>query len=261
MNDDFIPSEVFMLTLKKWWVLALLMILGGIGGLFFTRLNKPIFQSQAAITTSIDFAYAGIFDDAEQDHLIMAIGDEIGSTKVLDAVVRLVEDEKLSLSKEEIQKSLTLSRKGYRWVLTARNTNAATAQKLAQLWADASIKTLIEVKNQTLVSYYFHTGNLALESCFAQSVVTDPVSASCSLDQLEKIRTAMGIPNENNANNANMSLTDTISLSKISFELTQQPELASAPILFWQNLTVLAGAVIGLLCGLGWIFSRKAKMG
>jgi uncharacterized protein involved in exopolysaccharide biosynthesis len=254
MNDDFIPSEVFMLTLKKWWVLALLMILGGIGGLFFTRLNRPIFQSQAAITTSIDFAYSGRITDVEQDHLIMAIGDEIGSTKVINQVVNLAGSEKLNLTKEEIQKSLTLSRKGYRWVLTARNTNASNAQKLAQLWADAALQTLVDVKKQTLVSYDFHTGNLALESCLAQSVVTDPVSASCSLDQLEKIRAAMSIPNENSAN---MSLTDTISLSKISFELTQQPELADSPIFFQQNLTVIVGAVIGLLVGIGWNFTRK----
>jgi uncharacterized protein involved in exopolysaccharide biosynthesis len=84
--DDFVPSEVIKRAIRLWWLLALLMIAGGVAGVLASRLQKPVYESQASITTSIDFAYAGRLSDDEEDYLISSVGDVIDSSDVLESV-------------------------------------------------------------------------------------------------------------------------------------------------------------------------------
>ena len=90
MESDFVPSMLITKALKKWWVIAALMILGGLAGMLVTRIHKPVFQSQAVITTAVDYAYAGRLEDYELDHLILTVGDVIDSTQVKQQVITQV---------------------------------------------------------------------------------------------------------------------------------------------------------------------------
>jgi len=61
--DDVVPSEIFRRLQRLWWLLILLMVGGGLAGLLIARVQKPLYESQASITTSIHFAYAGRLSD------------------------------------------------------------------------------------------------------------------------------------------------------------------------------------------------------
>ena len=86
MESDFVPSEMIKKVIKRWWVFAALMILGGLAGMLVTRIHKPVYQSQAVITTAVDYAYAGRLEDYELDHLILTVGDIIDSSQVKQKV-------------------------------------------------------------------------------------------------------------------------------------------------------------------------------
>jgi len=57
--EDVIPSEIIKRVIRWWWLVILIMIAGGVAGMLAVKLQQPVYESQASITTSIDFAYAG----------------------------------------------------------------------------------------------------------------------------------------------------------------------------------------------------------
>lgn len=254
MENDFIPSAMIKKAAAKWWVIAGLMILGGLVGMVVTRIHKPVYQSQALITTSIDYAYIGSLEDYELDHLILSVGDVIDSSEVRQAVVDQAQKGNPGIAPEKILADLTAIRKGYDWILSARASDPAAAQKIAQWWADAAMKALLEMKKESLDSFHLQTILFAVEECFSQSVITDPVSSGCSAKDLAQLHTFIK-PTEQSTNSVEYRQATII--SNLSFALTKTPEIPASAILFKQNLNVLAGAFIGLLLGMAWFFWGK----
>ena len=85
--DDIDLSGVVNRAVKYWWVVALLMIVGGITGLLVSVIAKPVYESNSVISSVIDFAYSGRMTDYEEDYLLTAIGDIIVSDAVMTQVV------------------------------------------------------------------------------------------------------------------------------------------------------------------------------
>lgn len=249
MESDFVPSELITKAVKKWWVFACLMILGGLAGMLVTRVHKPVYQSQALITTAVDYAYAGRLEDYELDHLILTVGDIIDSTQVKQQVVSQALKNIPGISEKTILENLTPIRKGYDWILSARASDANSAQKIAQWWANEAMNSLQKMSQTAQEDFHQQTAMLSIESCFSQSIVTENATSGCSNQDLETLKTYL-----TTNSSATESLRDSILLSNLSFEITTEPELPSSPILYRQNLNVAAGALIGLIIGFGWFF-------
>jgi uncharacterized protein involved in exopolysaccharide biosynthesis len=249
MENDFIPSELIVKAAKKWWVFAVLMIVGGLAGILITRLNKPVYQSQAVITTAINYAYTGRLEDYELDHLILAVGDIIDSTsvrqQVIDQAIKITPD----ISPDSLDKNLTAIRKGTDWILSVSSTDADLSKKIAELWAAEAMKSLDEMNQKAVEDFHLQTAMLSLENCFSELVTIDPTSPGCTSSEIETFQTYLAGDSE-----SAKTMHDNIILSNLSFKVTKEPQLPSSPILFRQSLNVAAGAIIGLCLGLGWFF-------
>jgi hypothetical protein len=256
MNDDFVPFDLVKLSARFWWLLAGLMIAGGLIGVLVTRLHKPIYESTSAITTSIDFAYAGKIDDVEQDQLITTIGDLISSTEVKDAVVKSVSDQKILLSPEVVRGILTKSRQGYRWELSVRDSDPFLAQEINQIWLDTAMDKLSAMRKNSIDSLHFNALLLSIEDCLSQAIVVDPASAACSPETINQIQQTL---DASMINQNYLSSSESIELSKVSVEITKQPDLPTKAVLFRQNLNIIAGAGIGLFVGLGILIIKNKK--
>ena len=77
MTTEFIPMDSFLKTLNYWWIIVLFMLGGAIIGLIAHAVVPPIYESQAAITTSINFVQTGVLTDEQQDQAVDAVGDLI----------------------------------------------------------------------------------------------------------------------------------------------------------------------------------------
>ena len=251
MESDFVPSTLIKKVVKKWWVFAALMILGGLAGMLVTRIHKPVYQSQAVITTAVDYAYAGRLEDYELDHLILTVGDIIDSSQVKQKVFTQAQQEFPGISEKTFFENLTPIRKGYDWILSVRNSDAATAQKIAQWWAAEAMDSLQAMSQAAREDFHQQAAMLSIESCFSQSIVTENAVSGCSPEDLATLRTFLAEDTYTAE-----SLRDSILLSNLSFEVTTEPQLPTSPILFRQNLNVAAGALIGLIIGLGWFFRK-----
>ena len=252
--DDFVPSEILKRAFKYWWMLVLLMVLGGVAGMLLVKLQKPVYESQGSITTSIDFAYAGRLNEAEEDYLIATVGDIISSSEVFDKVKEQAASRDISVNDQQIKERFTLARQGYRWELTVRDQDPALAQTLTQIWLEAADSALADFHAQTLETVAYHTAEIALQNCFSQMVVVDPASASCSPDAINAIRELLAA---GPSSESQLSQPDAILLSKISTELTDNAYLPTNPEIFKRNFTTLAGAITGLIIALGILIFGK----
>jgi hypothetical protein len=158
------------------------MVFGGLAGMLITRAHKPVYQSQAIITTAVDYTYTGHLQDFELDHLIMAVGDVIDSTSVRESVVESILSDDSSASADEIFNNMTLIRKGYKWLLTVRDSDPVTAQRIALLWANEALDSLTALRTAATDAFRFQVAQFTLEECLSRIVVVDPVSSGCSND-------------------------------------------------------------------------------
>lgn len=247
MESDFVPSELMRKTIKKWWVFIVLMVLGGLAGMLATRIHKPVYQSQAVITTAVDYAYAGRLEDYELDHILLTVGDIIDSTAVRQQVQGIMQAEIVGLNDVDLQKNLTAIRKGNDWILNARSADPAIAQKMAVAWSDNALAALLQMSENARADFHTQAAMLSVENCFSQLTVVENAPAGCSQAELDQIEAYLTIDADDPA-----TLRESILLSNLSFAVTTEPELPASPVLFRQNLNVLAGVLIGLVCGLGW---------
>jgi len=256
MENDFVPTELIKTMARKWWILVLAMVLGGLVGMLITRVHKPVYQSQAVLTTAVDYAYTGTLKDFELDHLIMAVGEVIDSTNVRDAGVENVLSEGFADSTDEILNNLNVIRKGNSWLLTVRASDPVVAQQIATLWGNKALNSLIDRREAAMEEFHIHVARFALEECLSRIVAVEPVSSGCSIQKMDELRLFL---NTSDQPDSSLTYRKSIMLSNLSFELTKEPEVSTSPVLFRQNINVLAGALIGLFVALGLLFGGKTN--
>lgn len=254
MMDDLIPSEIMRRVMRWWWLVIIITIAGGAAGVLAVKLQKSVYESQASITTSIDFAYSGRLSEDQEDYLILTVGDVIDSTKVFDEVKMKAATLEISLTDEAIKERFTKSRQGYRWELTVRDSDPQIAQSLTQMWVESADDALLKfhIKSQEILA--LRSAQLALQNCFSQTVVVEPVSAYCSMENLDALREELA---QTDVSEKLAALPDAIVLSKISTEITDDAYLPNGPVVLNRNLSALAGCFCGLLIGLGFLFFGK----
>lgn len=254
--DDLIPSELMKRVMRWWWLVILIMIAGGIAGMLVVTLQKPVYESQASITTSIDFAYSGRLSEDQEDYLIETVGDIINSSVVINEVKNNAKALDISLTDDAIKERFSKARQGYRWELTVRNSDPQIAQTLTQFWVDAADDALSRFHTQSQEILSVNTAQLALQNCFSQSVIVEPASAYCSVENVVTIRDVLA---ENATSEEYAAMPDVLVLSKISTEITDDAYLPDSPVILKRNLTTLIGSLCGLLIGLGFLVLGKSK--
>jgi hypothetical protein len=237
------------------------MILGGLSGFLSTLFFHPIYESKAVITSTLDYGVLGKLDDWEEDQLYLAIGDIITSSGVKASIVEKANANGIKIPANDIEEQFTANRQDTRWVMRVRNSDPVMAQKLNQYWTEASVAALVSMKEMNSTSLVFQQKLNSLAACFEESVVVEPISSSCSIQNLDQIRAEMA---DAAAFPDLMDFRSSLIISHASFQLTTEPTLPSAPVLYRRNFVVLAGAMIGLFFGVilftvGWPRVKKAS--
>jgi len=252
MDNDLAPIQAMNRLVHYWWVVVVLMILGGGIGLFFTTLRPPVYESTASISTAIDYAFVSRLDDWEEDQIFQAVGDVILSSAVLEQVRNEATAAGQTLSEQEIAANFSADRQDTRWVLRVRNADPQTAQKFAQIWSQDAISALSDLRKNAATSVAVQSSLNSLVNCLQDKVVADASSALCPEKDLTEVKKEIdAIANDPKL----QEVWNSLALSHTSFELTGEATLPTSPVLYGRNISVLAGALIGLLLGVGLVNS------
>lgn len=247
MTNDFSTKHLFSRIIHYWWILAALMILGGLIGFLATLLFKPVYESTAAVSTTLDYAVLGKVDDWEEDQVYSAIGDIITSTDVKDEVLALALADGVELTGPQIDKYFSADRQDTRWVMRVRADSAKIARKLNMYWSTAVMDALTQLKTDSETTLVMQQYLFSLADCFEQSVAIEPVAMSCDIQDIDELRAEMAKTSEQTKDMTNRSA---FVLTHTSFALTTEPTLPTDSVLYTRNLMVLCGALIGLFLGL-----------
>ena len=243
MSDDLNMSTFFSRIIKRWWLLIGLMILGGVAGFFLTFVRQPLYESQAVVTSVLDYAVLGHLSDWEQDQLYRSIGDVVASSKVINQVIEEANANGILVTQEDVEKNFSADRQDTRWVIRVRAKTPKLAQQLNSYWASFGMDALVEMSESNRAAFAYQRYLASLTDCFEQTVMVDPVSQDCSVENINAIREAMTAAS---ANTGDLDYRRSLILTHASFELTSEPSLPTSPAIFSRSIMVLAGALIGL---------------
>lgn len=246
-DEDFYLSDLARRGIRYWWIVILLMVLGGVTGSLISFLRHPVYESTGVITTVIDFAYAGRLSDYEEDHLVTAIGDIIQSDTVLNEVDKESIKQGLTSAPEEVLSHLAAFRQGYRWELSSRYDDPITAQAVNRIWMQAALHSLEQLRLDSITAIAELNNQAGIENCFQQAVILDPSSPFCSVEEINQLRSQI---DQLDTSLSDRSLLTRLLASRISFQVVKEPDLPSKPAYLGRNLAALAGAGIGLLAAL-----------
>jgi len=243
MSQSFTPFETLENAFRSWWLIVVLMMLGGLVGFALNRIRPPLYEAISVIAVSIDFSRSGDLEDYEEDYVIGIAGDVIQSSEVVAHVADLA-----GISQDQLNSQLYLERSYYTWTLRARDASSQRAAELANLWADQAVQELGASLEQALLADRYANQLDQLEDCMAHP---EPAPVLCSdlsqvRLQIEEISTlqrdaivqSRGVP------------------SYTLFTLSQRAAVPTRPAVFNQGQMVLAGALIGLLLALWAIHLR-----
>jgi hypothetical protein len=129
--SELSPIEEFYAVIDRWWLIVLLMLLGGGFGWVFHRFQPPVYETKASFVVHIDFSQTGPLTEFEQDHTIGAVQSLLISFPVLEqlsaeAVSRAVQVEELGYGS-----SIFLERRQYNLQMRVRNPDPKQAAQIA----------------------------------------------------------------------------------------------------------------------------------
>ncbi|MGD0611133.1 MAG: hypothetical protein ABSB41_06420 [Anaerolineales bacterium] len=258
MNDRS-PRLIFERALSTWWIIVVLMILGGIAGWVFGHLRTPLYEAAATYEVSLDQQQIAMrlslppsqlpLDALAQNTYlapveILFVSPDVRTRLVADATVRGIK-----LKYQDInQANFSIDRRGTLWFIRVRNTDSLVAVTLVNLWVAEADKALQEALAHSDQAQALQVQRTAVQKCFSEldfaqanpcagTTFSTPAALQAYLNQLDQ-----QINSE--------VLADQGIDPALTFHIGQQAEPPAEPVLYVTSEIILAGSLIGLLAGI-----------
>ncbi|HCU56883.1 MAG TPA: hypothetical protein DF984_01395 [Anaerolineaceae bacterium] len=147
---DFI--ETMNNLFRRWWLIAVFAIVGGLLALAFSALKPPKYEAEAIFSASIDYRdinFENLVDETESP-LTFSQYDIDMALSAVHTVLLQVRDEAFtfaqsldpSLEAETFENNMLIERQLGLWYLRYRHEDAQTAQSIVNYWAELGIDVM-----------------------------------------------------------------------------------------------------------------------
>jgi uncharacterized protein involved in exopolysaccharide biosynthesis len=168
-SSEFSVYDHFNRTLSRWWLVALLAIIGGVFGLVFYQLHPALYEATATYLVTIDldrFPLQGMQEDLIQYNEDLAVNTTqsvLLSNEVLDGVIRQAKTAGISITSRDLLNNYTIERKQETWELRYRSENPQQAQTIVNIWAGVGYQAMLAWQTAGTAPNYvvFHTPTTA----------------------------------------------------------------------------------------------------
>jgi hypothetical protein len=247
MKNEFSPADIFIRSLQLWWVVVFFAIAGGGLGFYIHRLFPPIYSSRIVLTTSINFAHAGVLTDEKQDQAINAAGNVLLSSSVEEAVLKQAGENGIVMDGKTFEQERFSDRLGYELTFGVNSKDPNIAETLTNIWGENALTILNDDLLHSLKADAFSKTLNDLEECFQEVSVTAPSSATCQSLGITGIQQAI---NQTSTQLA-QEITDSHAIiPSMSFALDNKASFPDSPTYRNRNLMVLSGLLIGFIAGI-----------
>lgn len=160
---------------KRWWLTALLIAVGGIAGVFLSDLSAPVYLASAAQSLSVDFSATGALSDLDVDRMIAACEDVAVSAEVLNGV-----SAKTGLQPAAFRAIASVQRTNDRMILSVRGSSEVEALVRAQLWLESTSAVLAAKVRSALQADAARLALAGIVRC-GLDLAAEPSSKRCDL--------------------------------------------------------------------------------
>jgi len=247
-ESTFFSLLLFFQNIKRnWYIPIICMILGGLCGMVFHYFQPPIYETTAAFSVTIDYTQTGYLSDIQEDQAMRGLGSIIDGRTTLEKTTLALAKEELNISLEDLQKRISLEREDFRWILRVRDSDAAQSAFIANTWAKTAEEELENASLHAIKAAHLEKYLQSLESCLLRMVDDEQNQYPCEFPYFSELMTEIDkiapIINEERMNSKGL-------FSAISFSLSKDANISTAPSLYGRNLLVLSGSLLGLLVAL-----------
>ena len=258
-TSTFKPTDALNRVLKRWWLLALFTIAGGILGLVFNALRPQPYEAGFRIATAIEVSNSGELTQYQEDITYEAVGALLSSPSLKEAVIKQAGVEGFVLQADYLNRNATAERRLATWQVRVRHPDAQIAESIASIWlrlADAEMKRAYadSIEADGLARYLE-----SMENCLARASVTFPAYGLCSQANLDEVQAEI---QRTGKQLAEARLSSRGLSSSLSIDQSEADLIPAHPVSDQRGQQVLAGALVGFLIGLWALqadFHRSAR--
>jgi capsular polysaccharide biosynthesis protein len=251
-SSEFSPREAVEFAIRRWWMVVVFMVLGGILGGVFHFFHKPVYEANAILNVSMEFYKWNI--PAAPDEIMRQQDFAFNSAEAIINSIQVKNDvlEELNAKGDKLDfitlgRKMSLERKTSIWELRVRDIDAEFATEAANVWAEKSLAAL-----QTALDHAIKVNLLENEiSSLGQgnSGITAGQPAGGANSEIDALTSEL--IQEKSASGGILSI--------MSFSLTNAATEPLKPVVYDTGTLVLGGACIGFLLSLWVVNSFKVK--
>jgi hypothetical protein len=257
---NFIPRQQLTMILRWWWLLAFGILVGAGLGWTAHKLQPPIYEARAVISTNINFSRTGALTDIEEDNAMGVVGDLIDSRDVMARTVLAANGAGNSIQLDEFRQAASIDRTDADWYLRVRSRDPQSAAQLANLWSQAAYSALKVALGHALIADGLQRHQDGLVTCLERLTEISPVMAGCNR-QLTDIQQEL---KDTSAQVFEETLASKGILPAMAFQISQPADIPLSPAASNRGLMILSGGLAGLvlstwmvLAGLPDLIRRK----
>ncbi|GAP07521.1 MAG TPA: hypothetical protein DEQ80_00080 [Anaerolinea thermolimosa] len=245
----FSADRALTLAIQRWWVIALLVLTGGLCGLAVDLLLPPDYEAGFYVLVGIDQTNAGELTQYEQDVLFESIGGILYAPSMLQQVAATASAQGLDVTADWLKPRIRVERRQSLWQARVRAPSPGEAESLAHIWLNES-QTEIQRAYASAETADGLTRYLqSLENCLTQAVTSPPSYGLCSQANLAAIQKELHQTGAE-ANAARLAARG-INTS-LMIDLPQMDLIPAQRILLKRGQRGLAGGFIGFLIAI-WV--------
>ncbi len=245
MPEAYSPKDDLDYTLRYWWLLVLLMLIGVGLGWVFDQFAPPLYEARAEITISIDITRTGTLTGENQDMVIDSVGDIIGSSAVKNA---LQQDFPPSANTATF-----LERKADRFALRVEARDPQAAVEIASRWSQLALAKLDDASLHVIAADILQRSIANLSTCIEQlpSAGSDP--ENCAHLSFAGIQILI----QESGKQLRQENADSLGLIPgIRYWISQTPMTPTQPVQYNRKYLLLGGSLIGFVTGL-WLLHLR----
>jgi len=254
-------ESVLQRLLASWVALVVFGVGGAVAGLGYSALQPPRYEAKAVLGVSISYAITESLELIVEDRALsrasgVILSDDVLS-RVLDELPASMREGQGWRSPADLRRNLRVDQRLAQWELVTVSEDPVLAAMVSQAWAQAALRALDEASAHALRASALVGQKLDLE-CIAVVEVQNgaPVSVwDCTV-----------VPPLTDPAAIEAGLVKETALSRgivpdLTHELLQEAAPPAQPVVWARGPLVLAGALAGVLIGVGFglLPSRRMK--
>ena len=244
---SFAPAESLSRVLRRWWLLALLIAVGGLAGLGVDALRPQPFEAGFRYLTNIDVTTSGELTQYQEDITYEAVGALLFSPKLQEQALQEVRQQGLDLPAGYLAQNATVERRLATWQVRVRHTDPRTAELIASAWLRLAREEVRRAYARAVEADGLERYLESLEGCLARAVDASPAAGQCPQSSLAQLQAEM---QKTGALLTDARLSSRGLSSSLTIDQAEADLLPARPVSDQRGQMVLAGALVGFVVGL-----------